>query len=101
MSKKMTGLQQALSSAATAQTARPEKPPSQLEPAPDSRTKAQTRAPSRQGKENIGTWLYPDFKKSLRLVQLRKPGKVYLDDLVAEALNDLFLKYNVPTVNHD
>ncbi|HLW71398.1 MAG TPA: ribbon-helix-helix domain-containing protein [Candidatus Binataceae bacterium] len=101
MSKKMMGLQQALNSAATAQTARPEKPPLQPKPAPDSTTKPQGKAPSRQGKENIGTWLHPDFKKSLRLVQLRKSDKVYLDDLVAEALNDLFLKYNVPTVNHD
>ena len=60
-----------------------------------------TKAPSRHGKEYTGAWLNPDFKKSLRLVQIHKGGKVYLDDLVAEALNDLFFKYNVPTVNHE
>jgi hypothetical protein len=100
MSKKMTGLQQALNSAVTA-TPRPEKPRSLPLTTPDSHPKPLGKAPSRVGKENIGTWLHPDFKKSLRLVQLRKPNKVYLDDLVAEALNDLFLKYDVPTVSHD
>jgi len=60
-----------------------------------------TTAPSRHGKEYTGAWLNPDFKKSLRLVQISKGGKVYLDDLVAEALNDLFYKYNVPTVHHE
>src|ERR1700692_1881195 len=59
------------------------------------------KAPSRHGKEYTGAWLNPDFKKSLRLVQIRKGGKVYLDDLIAEALNDLFFKYDVPTVNHE
>ena len=60
-----------------------------------------TKVPSRYGKEYTGAWLNPDFKKSLRLVQISKGGKVYLDDLVAEALNDLFFKYNVPTVHHE
>jgi hypothetical protein len=46
-------------------------------------------------------WLHADFKRSLRLAQLSKTDKVYIDDLVAEALNDLFVKYDVPTVSHD
>jgi hypothetical protein len=58
------------------------------------------------GKEYTGAWLNPDFGTSLRLVQIRRRRdasgkKVYLDDLVAEALNDLFLKYDVPTVQHE
>jgi hypothetical protein len=65
------------------------------------KTTMSTKAPSRHGKEYTGAWLNPDFKKSLRLVQISKGGKVYLDDLVAEALNDLFFKYNVPTVHHE
>jgi hypothetical protein len=97
----MAGLEQALKSTATAPTTRPEKRDSRPIPAPDDRVEAEKKAPSRHGKENISTWLHPDFKKSLRLAQLRKSGKVYLDDLVAEALNDLFVKYDVPTVNHD
>ena len=40
------------------------------------------------------------------MVQIRKRSdaggkKVYLDDLMAEALNDLFIKYDVPTVLHE
>lgn len=60
-----------------------------------------SRQPSRQGKKNIGAWLDPNFTKSLRLVQIRKETGVYLDDLIAEALNDLFQKYDVPTVLHE
>jgi hypothetical protein len=102
MSKKMAGLQQALKSTATAPTmARPEKRNPRPVPTPDDDVKPENKVPSRLGKENISTWLHPDFKKSLRLAQLRKGGKVYLDDLIAEALNDLFIKCDVPTVNHD
>jgi hypothetical protein len=64
------------------------------------------RSPSREGKEFTGAWLKADFGTSLRLVQIRKRKdekgcKVYLDDLLAEALNDLFRKYDVPTVSHE
>jgi hypothetical protein len=58
---------------------------------------------SREGKEHIGAWLNPDFNTSLRMIQLHRGrdaqgNRVYLADLMAEALNDLFLKYDVPTV---
>lgn len=64
------------------------------------------KAASREGKEYTGAWLNSDFGTSLRLVQIRKRKdaqgkKVYLDDLIAEAFNDLFLKYDVPTVLHE
>lgn len=60
-----------------------------------------TRAtPSREGKDHIGAWLHSDFKKSIRLVQVQRTDKVYIDDLIAEALNDLFRKYDVPIVSH-
>ena len=63
------------------------------------------KAPSRVGKEYTGAWLNPDFGMSLRLVQIKRRRddqgkKIYLDDLIAEALNDLFRKYDVPTVQH-
>ena len=103
MSKKMESLQQALNSSANAQMKpKPEavKISSAL-PMPDSSHATSKRSPSREGKENISAWLHPDFKKGRRLVQLRKDGKVYLDDLMAEALNDLFRKYDVPAVIHE
>jgi hypothetical protein len=59
------------------------------------------RPPSRVGQVNISAWLNRDFKKSLRLVQARKLENASLQDLVAEALNDLFSKYDVPTVHQD
>jgi hypothetical protein len=56
------------------------------------------KAGTRQGKKNIAAWLPNDFKKSIRLVQAKLPGDPSLEDLMAEAFNDLFTKYNVPTV---
>ena len=73
--------------------------PAEKKPAPPA------KAPSRVGKEYTGAWLNPDFGMSLRLVQIKRRRddqgkKIYLDDLIAEALNDLFRKYDVPTVQH-
>jgi len=56
-------------------------------------------APSREGKTNITAYLPPDYKSSLRLIQART-GKS-LQTLIAEALNDLFGKYDVPVVRGD
>ena len=55
------------------------------------------KAPSRAGKTNITAYLSPDYKASLRLIQARR--NVSIQDLMAEALNDLFAKYNVPTID--
>jgi hypothetical protein len=59
------------------------------------------KPPSRAEQINISAWLPKDFKKSIRLVQARRPENSSLQDLMAEAFNDLFSKYNVPTVNQD
>lgn len=96
---KMQGLQQALNKGSgKSESAKPEPfitSDDMVKPV------SSAKAPSRYGKEYTGAWLNPDFKKSLRLAQIRKGGKIYLDDLIAEALNDLFFKYDVPTVNHE
>ncbi|MFL5287077.1 MAG: ribbon-helix-helix domain-containing protein [Rhodopila sp.] len=55
-----------------------------------------TRQANRQDKVNIAAWMHPDFKRSLRLVQARRGGNI--QDLLGEALNDLFAKYDVPQV---
>jgi hypothetical protein len=55
------------------------------------------KAPSREGKTPITAFLSPDFKSGLRLIQAKRGGTV--QDLMAEALNDLFTKYHVPTVS--
>lgn len=73
-----------------------------VKPEPDTKKK---KASSREGKEYTGAWLNADFGLSLRLVQIKRRRddtgkKIYLDDLLAEALNDLFRKYDVPTAEH-
>ena|ERR1039458_2340823 len=57
------------------------------------------KAPSREGKTNITAYLSPDYKASLRLIQAR--ANKSLQALLAEALNDLFSKYDVPVIRED
>jgi hypothetical protein len=51
----------------------------------------------RAGRVNITGYFDPAVKQSLRLVQAKHPG-LTVQDLLAEALDDLFAKYNVPQV---
>ncbi len=59
------------------------------------------RSKSRAGKIALTFHLPEDFKRSLRLVQAQRGSGCTLEQLAAEALNDLFGKYNVPTVATD
>ena len=52
---------------------------------------------SREGKAHIGAYLDPGFRKSIRMVQAQTDHD--LQELLAEALNDLFRKYNVPVID--
>jgi hypothetical protein len=101
MSDKMKSLQQALNSTAGVPAKRNPQYSAALAAASNDAPKPPKNLPKHPGKESVTTWLHPDFKKSLRLVQLRRGGKVYLDDLIAEALNDLFRKYDAPIVTHE
>jgi hypothetical protein len=95
---KMQNLQQALSQSTRKPVAAPEPAASPASsPVPMPPPKPQSRA----GQVNISAWLHPDFKSSLRLVQARRGGSASLQDLMAEALNDLFTKYDVPTIRQD
>jgi hypothetical protein len=58
------------------------------------KTHGPAAAISREGKINVSAYFPPEVKASLRLVQAKRGGKV--QDLLAEALNLLFAKYNVP-----
>ncbi len=60
-----------------------------------------TRSNARAGKIAMTFHLSEDFKRGLRLVQARRGHGCTLEQLAAEALNDLFGKYNVPTVTTD
>jgi hypothetical protein len=61
------------------------------------------RTGSRNGKIHVGAWLPPEYKTSLRMIQIKTGGRGGAErgfqELMAEALNDLFAKYDVPTVN--
>ncbi len=56
-------------------------------------------APSREGKTNITAYLSKDYKNNLRLIQA-KTGRS-LQALIAESLNELFQKHDVPVIDHE
>lgn len=58
------------------------------------------KAPSRAGKLHISAWLDADYKTSLRAIQMKHPNRS-LQELLSEALNDLYAKYNVPVVREE
>jgi hypothetical protein len=86
MAKSAAALQRAL-----------ERKPQREEPRPAVAAPESYKAPSREGKTPLTAYLSPDYKRSLRLIQAKNGGS--LQDLIAEALNDLFAKYDVPTVS--
>ena len=95
MATKLANLQSALEA-----RSRRESPPATSAPAPQHPPAAAGyKAPSREGKTNVTAYLSPGYKASLRLIQARTSKS--LQALLAEALNDLFSKYDVPTVRED
>jgi hypothetical protein len=58
---------------------------------------AQYEAPSRRGKVPITAYLSPDYKASFRLIQAKTDRS--LQDLIAEAFDDLFVKHGVPMLS--
>jgi hypothetical protein len=61
------------------------------------RTEPPTRkkTTTRQGRVMVSGWLPLEARSSFKLIQAKHPEK-RMQDLVAEAMNDLFAKYNVP-----
>jgi hypothetical protein len=50
---------------------------------------------TRQGRVMVSGWLPIEARSSFKLIQAKHPAKL-MQDLVTEAMNDLFAKYNVP-----
>jgi hypothetical protein len=50
---------------------------------------------TRQGRVMVSGWLPLEARSSFKLIQAKHPEK-RMQDLVAEAMDDLFAKYNVP-----
>ena len=57
------------------------------------------KQPSRTGKVNVTGYFAPSVKSSFRMIQTKYPEKT-IQELLTEALNDLFAKYNVPQTAH-
>jgi hypothetical protein len=53
------------------------------------------RGRTRQDRIMVSGWLPLEARSSFRLIQAKHPEKK-MQDLVVEAMNDLFAKYNVP-----
>jgi hypothetical protein len=53
------------------------------------------RGHTRQDRIMVSGWLPMEARSSFRLIQAKHPEKK-MQDLVVEAMNDLFAKYNVP-----
>lgn len=69
-----------------------------LTPAVETRTTASVpshRSATRVGKVTVAGYFPKDVRASLRMIQAKHPER-NIQDLLAEALNDLFAKYNVP-----
>jgi hypothetical protein len=90
---KLAALQKALNRSGKPEEGQEEAPP----PAARTETAGSYKAPSRENKTPITAYLSPDYKTSLRLIQARENRS--FQALIGEALNDLFAKYNVPTVS--
>ncbi len=60
---------------------------------PDDKTESKEH--SRTGKVMISAYMPKEVRASFRLIQAQHPEK-QIQDLMAEAFNDLFAKYNVP-----
>jgi hypothetical protein len=87
--KRLAGLKSALETASG--KARPSVAPADQAPAAPAEKGA-----SRSGKIHVGAWLPAEYKTSLRMIQVKTNHD--FQRLISEALNDLFAKYDVPTV---
>jgi hypothetical protein len=94
--KRLAGLKSALEEAAGSRAATKGAGPAKAEATAE-------RTGNRNGKIHVGAWLSPEYKTSLRMIQIKTAGKGDpergFQQLMAEALNDLFAKYDVPIVN--
>jgi len=60
-------------------------------------TEAAAKPTGRAGQIHLGAWVPADFNKSLMLAQIKTGRKKH--ELIREAYNDLFAKYDVPVID--
>ena len=91
MAKKSVDLRQAMLSGSDP-AARPQRKLEEAQPPEDSQVR-QVRT-GREGKSNVTGYFPPEVKKQLRLLAAER--NTTIQDLLAEALNDLFAKNGKP-----
>lgn len=91
VAKKLAGLKNALETAAKGKT--------QPQPTRATVSGEAKAAGSRNGRIHVGAWLPAEAKTSLRMIQVKTDRS--LQDLITEALNDLFEKHDVPVIHAD
>src|SRR5215216_6472285 len=92
--KSLAALQSGLEAASgKPRTLRPAPAPAAEQPPAESTPKS---ANGRAGQIHLGAWVNADYGKSLMLAQVKTGRKKH--ELVREAYNDLFAKYDVPVI---
>jgi hypothetical protein len=95
MSKSLAKLQSGLEAASGKPRTVPPRPAPAAEP-PVAESSAKP-ASGRAGQIHLGAWVNADYGKSLMLVQVKTGRKKH--ELIREAYNDLFVKYDVPVID--
>ena len=93
MSRKSLAALQSGLEAASGKPRTPRSGPAAEQPPAESMPKAPN---GRAGQIHLGAWVNSDYGKSLMLAQVKTGRKKH--ELIREAYNDLFAKYDVPVI---
>jgi len=94
MAKRLAALQSGLEAASGKPRTTPATARVAAAPAADDAAKPAT---GRAGQIHLGAWVAADYGKSLMLAQVKTGRKKH--ELIREAYNDLFAKYDVPVID--
>ena len=96
MVKRTADLRQAMQSKADPAAALREPPAARLQPVEPEEGRGPYFRPGRDGKSNVTGYFPPEVKKQLRILAAERSTTI--QDLLAEALNDLFAKHGKPEI---
>ena len=94
--KRLAALQSGLEAASGKPRTTPTPAKAQVVAAPAAKDAAKP-ASGRTGQIHLGAWVAADYGKSLMLAQVKTGRKKH--ELIREAYNDLFAKYDVPVID--
>ena len=96
MVKRTADLRQAMQSKADPAAVLREPPAARLQPVASEDGRGPYFRPGRDGKSNVTGYFPPEVKKQLRILAAERSTTI--QDLLAEALNDLFAKHGKPEI---